>query len=94
MRIALLTVTAAVVLAGCGSSEPRLARTDAQALQTLTARIAREGACAQARDIAAVRDRAIRLKRQSPGWACALIIEQVRALAGASPNPGYTSSIS
>ena len=51
----------AVFLVGCGGSEPRLARTDAQPLIALTARIAHEGACAQARDIAGVRAQALRL---------------------------------
>jgi hypothetical protein len=59
MRVALLA--GAVFLVGCGSSEPRLARTDAQPLIALTTRIAHEGACAQARDIAAVRARVLRL---------------------------------
>jgi hypothetical protein len=59
MRAALLV--GAVFLVGCGGSEPRLARTDAQPLIALTTRIAHEGACAQARDIAAVRARALRL---------------------------------
>jgi hypothetical protein len=59
MRLAVLV--GAVFLVGCGGSEPRLARTDAQPLVALTTRIAHEGACAQARDIAAVRARALRL---------------------------------
>ena len=62
MRVAVLV--GAVFLVGCGSSEPRLARSDAQPLIALTARIADEGACAQARDIAAVRARAVRLVNQ------------------------------
>jgi hypothetical protein len=63
MRLAVLV--GAVFLVGCGGSEPRLARTDVQPLVALTTRIAHEGACAQARDIAAVRARALRLVNES-----------------------------
>jgi len=59
MRVVILV--GAVFLVGCGGSEPRLAQTDAQPLIALTAQIAHEGACAQARDITAVRARALRL---------------------------------
>ena len=45
---------ATLVLAGCGSSGPHLARRDAAPLITLADKIAREGACAQARDIRAL----------------------------------------
>jgi hypothetical protein len=62
MRVAVLALV--VLLVGCGSSEPRLAGSDARPLIALTARIAHEGACAQARDIAAVRARAVRLVNQ------------------------------
>jgi len=59
MRFALLV--GAVFLVGCGSSAPRLARPDVQPLLALTTRIAHEGACAQKRDIAAMRAQALRL---------------------------------
>ena len=59
MRVALLV--GAVFLAGCGSSEPRLAHPDAQPLIALATRIAHEGACAQARDIAALQAQSLRL---------------------------------
>jgi hypothetical protein len=62
MRIAVLV--GAVLLVGCGSAEPRLARIDAQPVIGLTRRIAHEGACAQARDIAAVQRRALGLINQ------------------------------
>ena len=59
MRFALLV--GAVFLVGCGSSEQRLARADAQPLIALATRIAHEGACAQARDIAALQAQSLRL---------------------------------
>lgn len=59
MRVALLV--GAVFLVGCGSSEPRLARTDAQPLIALARRIAHEGACAQVRDIVALQKQSLRL---------------------------------
>jgi hypothetical protein len=62
MRLAVLVI--AVFLVGCGSSEPRLDRSDVKPLLALTARIANEGACGQARDIAAVKRQAIRLVNQ------------------------------
>jgi hypothetical protein len=47
-----------VLLAGCGGGGgPHLARQDAAPLITLAAKISREGACAQARDIRALRSR-------------------------------------
>jgi hypothetical protein len=63
MRLAVLV--GAVFLVGCGGSAPRLARSDVQPLVALTTRIAHEGACAQARDIAAVQARALRLVNES-----------------------------
>ena len=54
----------AVFLVGCGSGEQRLARTDVRPLLALTTRVAHEGACAQARDIAAVQRQALRLVNQ------------------------------
>jgi len=53
-----------VVLAGCGESTPKLGHADAAELIRLTNAIAVEGSCAQARDISAVRARAIRLVNQ------------------------------
>ncbi len=50
-----------VLAAGCGGSDPRLARTDVAALIALANRVATEGPCAQKRDLAAVRARAISL---------------------------------
>jgi len=64
MRLAMLTLAAAVLLTGCGGSQPRLAQSDARPLISLTNRIANEGACAQARDIAALRARAVGLLNQ------------------------------
>jgi hypothetical protein len=59
-RLALLVVLGLV--AGCGgASAPHLTRTDAQPLIDLSTRIAREGACAQQRDIARLSARARRL---------------------------------
>jgi hypothetical protein len=51
-----------VLLAGCGGGGgPHLARQDAAPLITLAAKISREGACAQARDIRTLRSRATAL---------------------------------
>jgi hypothetical protein len=49
-RVSLLALTA-LLLAGCGSSAPRLRHADAAKLLVLTRAIPGEGACAQARDI-------------------------------------------
>jgi hypothetical protein len=60
-KIALLSLCA-VFAAGCGAAaEPRLAQPDAAQLISLSQRIAREGACAQKRDIPRLHDRAIAL---------------------------------
>jgi hypothetical protein len=87
MRLVILTVAAAAVLAGCGGAEPRLTRTDAVPLITLTTRIAQEGACAQARDIAALRTRAVRLfnQRRVPARLQEPFLSGVNALAEQSP---------
>ena len=57
----LLPAAAAALLAGCGAGGPHLARQDAAPLITLADRIAREGPCAQARDIRALDDARIAL---------------------------------
>jgi hypothetical protein len=49
------------VLAGCGGGGPHLARQDAAPLIELADKISREGPCAQARDIRALRARATAL---------------------------------
>ena len=56
-----LAATAGVLLAGCGSSGPHMARQDAAPLITLADRISREAPCAQARDIHALDKRRIAL---------------------------------
>ena len=53
-NVALLAATAILLLAGCGSGGPHMARDDAAPLITLADRIAREAPCAQARDIRAL----------------------------------------
>jgi hypothetical protein len=85
MRIAILV--GAVFLVGCGSSEPRLAQTDAQPLIALTTRIAHEGACAQARDIAEVKRQALRLVNQGrvPAKLQEPFISGVNALGEQTP---------
>jgi hypothetical protein len=59
------TVAALAVLcalaAGCGGTDPHLARADVAPLIALANRIAAEGPCAQKRDLAAVRADAISL---------------------------------
>jgi hypothetical protein len=85
MRVAVLA--SAVFLVGCGSLEPRLARTDVQPLIALTARIAHEGACAQARDIAAVKASAVRLVNQGrvPAKLQEPLLSGVNALGEQTP---------
>jgi len=56
-----LAAAATVLLAGCGSSGPHMARQDAAPLITLADQIAREGPCAQARDIRALAARRVAL---------------------------------
>jgi hypothetical protein len=87
MRLAILAVAAAVVIAGCGGSKPRLARTDARSLIALTDRIAREGACAQARDIAALRARSLQLinQRRIPAELQEPFLSGVNALGAQTP---------
>jgi len=60
-RAAIPIAVLAVAAAGCGGHDPRLARTDVAPLIVLSHRIAQEGPCAQKRDLAAVRARAIAL---------------------------------
>jgi hypothetical protein len=50
-----------VLLAGCGGGGPQMARQDAAPLISLADRISREGPCAQARDIRALRARTVAL---------------------------------
>lgn len=62
MRAVSIALGALVLCAaGCGSGTPHLSRTDAAPLIALADRIAREGACGQKRDLAAVRAKAIAL---------------------------------
>jgi hypothetical protein len=63
MRRTALVVAAAlsVAAAGCGSSDPHLNRDDAAQLIALASRVAREGPCAQKRDLATLKVRAIAL---------------------------------
>ena len=78
----------AVVLAGCGGDpQPKLAQADAAQLTALTDRIAREGACAQARDIAGVSARAVQLVNRGrvPAELQEPLLAGVNALAAQSP---------
>jgi hypothetical protein len=85
MRVVLLV--AAALLVGCGSSETRLDRSDVRPLIALTSRIAEEGACAQARDIAAVRTQAVRLVNQGrvPAKLQEPLLSGVNALGEQAP---------
>jgi hypothetical protein len=85
MRIVVLVLVA--LLVGCGSSQPRLDRSDVRPLLTLTSRIADEGACAQARDIAAVRGMALRLVNQGrvPARLQEPLLSGVNALGEQTP---------
>ena len=60
-RAAWLTACSAALLAGCGGGTPKLHRADGVSLAALAHRVPGEGACAQARDIRALRRRAIAL---------------------------------
>jgi hypothetical protein len=85
MRVAVLV--GAVFMVGCGSSEPRLAHSDAQPLIALTTRIAHERACAQARDIAALRTQALKLVNQGrvPAKLQEPFLSGVNALGAQTP---------
>jgi len=87
MRVAIVTAAAALVLAACGGSQPRLARADASPLIALTNRIAHEGACAQARDIAALRTQSLRLtnQRRIPAELQEPFLSGVNALGDRTP---------
>jgi hypothetical protein len=82
-----LVLVLAVLLVGCGSSQPRLDRTDVRPLIDLTSRIADEDACAQAHDIAAVRHLAVRLVNQGrvPATLQEPFLSGVNALGGQTP---------
>jgi hypothetical protein len=58
--VAVLAVLCALA-AGCGGTDPHLARADVAPLIALANKIAAEGPCAQRRDLVAVRARAISL---------------------------------
>jgi hypothetical protein len=87
MRAALASLAAAAVVGGCGGSEPHLRRADVQPLVALTSRIAHEGACAQARDIAAVRTRALALVNRGrvPATLQEPFLSGVNALGAQAP---------
>jgi hypothetical protein len=78
----------AALLAGCGGSDgPHLARADAAPLISLSHRIAREGACAQARDIRTLQRRAVGLvnRRRVPAALQETFLSGVNALADQAP---------
>jgi hypothetical protein len=78
-----------VLAAGCGGeSQPKLGHADAAGLIALTDRIAAEDPCAQARDIAGVSARAIRLVNQGrvPVELQEPLLAGVNALAAHDPH--------
>ncbi len=86
--LAALVTAFTVLLAGCGSdSQPRLAHADAAQLIALTDRIAREGPCAQAHDIAGVSARAAQLVNRGrvPVELQRPLLDGVNALAAHAP---------
>ena len=87
MRAVVASLAAVVVVGGCGGSDPHLRRTDVQPLVALTSRIAHEGACAQARDIATVRTRALRLVNEGrvPAKLQESFLSGVNALGAQAP---------
>jgi hypothetical protein len=88
VKIAPLLCASALILAGCGSSGgPRLARSDAAGLISLTHRIAAEGTCAQAHDIPTLRARAVALvnAHRVPAALQEPLISGVNALAATQP---------
>lgn len=83
------SVAAALAAAGCGGGRgtPRLERSDAAPLIALAHRIPHEGACAQARDIALLRRRAIALvnARRVPAELQEPMMSGVTALGADAP---------
>ena len=77
----------ALVAAGCGSSEPHLARTDVAPLIALANRVAVEAPCAQKRDLAALDRRAIALidRHAVPARLQESFLSGVHDLAGRTP---------
>jgi len=62
LSLAVSLTACSALVSGCGSEPvPKLAHADGSALMSLAHQIAREGACAQARDIPRLRARAIAL---------------------------------
>jgi hypothetical protein len=86
--LALPWLVLCVVLAGCGDSTPKLGHDDAAGLIRLTNAIAREGSCAQARDISAVSARAIQLVNQGrvPAALQEPLLAGVNSLAAHHPS--------
>jgi hypothetical protein len=81
------SLAAASLLAGCGGGEPKLAAADAAGLIALTHRIAREGTCAQARDIPLLQHRSIALVNAGrvPSALQEPLLSGVAALAAQTP---------
>ena len=86
--VALPWLVLCVALAGCGDSTPKLGHDDAAGLIRLANAIAREGSCAQARDISAVSARAIQLVNQGrvPAELQEPLLAGVNALAAHHPS--------
>ena len=76
-----------MLLAGCGGGAPKLASGDAGRLIALAQRVPGEGACAQARDIRALRRRAIQLVNAGrvPAALQEPLMSGVTALAAQTP---------
>jgi hypothetical protein len=77
-----------VLLAGCGGgSGPHLARADVAPLIALSHRIAREGSCAQARDISKLHDLAVSLvnERRVPSDLAEPFLSGATALSAQTP---------
>ena len=72
---------------GCGGDRPHLARSDAAPLIALSKQIAREGRCAQARDIPRLQVRAIALvnARRVPAALQETLLSGVNQLVAQSP---------
>jgi hypothetical protein len=85
-RVAAAAIGAAL-LAGCGSTAPRLDRATSGPLIALAERISTEGACAQARDIRTLQGRAIALvnARKVPAALQEPLVSAVNALAEETP---------
>jgi hypothetical protein len=77
----------ALGIAGCGPSTPHLARTDAAPLAALADRIAHEAPCAQRRDLATMRAKAIALvnRKAVPAGLEEPLLSGVNDLASRAP---------